>query len=298
LLQACGHNVHLELALVDDIWPAYIDQTQFQSGLLNLVINARDAMPSGGTLTIRTSNATLNRAQAEKLSEMTAGSYVLIEVIDTGEGMTDEVKAKAIEPFYTTKEIGKGSGLGLSQVYGFVRQSSGQMVIESILGKGTTIKLYFPKLPDVLATPGSPQDVVPPDLAGSLKHLTHELGLRKGAILVVEDDPLVLDVTAEGIRSLGYEVHSAGNAKEALDIFQKVPHIDVLFTDVIMPGGMNGLELAREALKLKPDLRVLMVSGHSRDILAAKEGVANLPLMRKPYEISELDLALRAIMAA
>jgi CheY-like chemotaxis protein len=268
-----------------------------QSGLLNLVVNARDAMPDGGNITIQTRNITLDQSHANALSGIEPGPYVLVAVYDNGQGMSPEVRARAIEPFYTTKAVGKGSGLGLSQVYGFVRQSKGQMEIQSDVGRGTTLRLYFPRSLSMATakTPEPPAADIPDD-KNAENHLSAERP-QLGSILVVEDDPLVLTITAGTVRSLGYEVYTAANAQQALKLLEKGMPIDVLLTDVIMPDGINGLELAQNVAKLRPQIHVLMVSGYSRELLAAKEGITGMRLMSKPYEISDLAQALADVMA-
>jgi PAS domain S-box-containing protein len=298
LRQACGYTAHLQFDLDQTLWLTDIDQAQLQSGLLNLVINARDAMPNGGEIVIQTKNIVLDTAKAAELSGITAGPCVMVTVSDTGEGMTPEVQVRAIEPFYTTKDVGKGSGLGLSQVYGFMRQSKGQMEIQSSVGCGTTVRLYLPKSSGMVAAkpPTKPDEMQRLDDPSSPDDQAHDEEPKAGSILVVEDDPLVLAITVEAVRNLGYNVYPAIDAQRARSFLDQGIHIDVLFTDVIMPDGMNGLELAREVLHRRPQTRVLMVSGYSKEILAAKEGISDIALMTKPYQLSDLAHALRDIL--
>jgi CheY-like chemotaxis protein len=206
-----------------------------------------------------------------------------VAVSDNGTGMSGEVKARAIEPFYTTKEVGKGTGLGLSQVYGFVRQSHGQLEIESRLGHGTTVRLYLPRSAK---------------LAENVE-VDFSTPKGQGTILIVEDDPDVLDVTVEAIKTFGYSVLTAENAAEALKILERETPIDVLFSDVVMPRGMNGVELAQEARKQRPNLRVVLASGYAKEMLKGQEkaipGVAFIP---KPYHIPELAELLRDMTGA
>jgi PAS domain S-box-containing protein len=282
LQRAVGATILIETDFAPDLWVAGVDQAQFQSAVLNLVVNARDAMPGGGSLIIETKNVVLGEREAAALKEIEPGSYVVVGVRDTGSGMTDEVKARAIEPFYTTKDVDKGSGLGLSQVYGFARQSNGQLEIESAPGHGTTVRMYLPRLSgegQMLATegakttPGSPM------------------------VLVVEDDPDVLDVAVESVRSLGYEVSSAPDAVEALTLLKRADaRIDVLFSDVVMPKGMGGIELAREARRLRPKLQILLASGYPREGLQGRDGITeDMVFLTKPYQLSVLAETLRLL---
>ncbi len=275
---AAGENIDIDFDLDPQLWLSNIDPTQFQSALLNLIVNARDAMEeTDGTLTIETRNVELDQDRAKSLGEITAGSYVMIAVHDTGKGMTAETKAKAIEPFFTTKGPGKGSGLGLSQVFGFVRQSNGQIEIDSTLGKGTTVRMFLPRLnEDGTARGGS------------------EATPRIGTVLITEDDPDVLTIAVETLRSLGYEVYSAANASEALTILKRNTPIDVLFTDIVLPRGINGIELAREARRLRPEIRVLLASGYTRPGLQIDEDAMHF--IPKPYRVPELARQLEEMV--
>jgi CheY-like chemotaxis protein len=199
----------------------------------------------------------------------------MVAVHDNGVGMSEETRAKAIDPFFTTKGPGKGSGLGLSQVYGFARQSGGQIELQSTIGKGTSVRLFLPRLQDEAATDES-----------------SERSQKIGTVLVTEDDPDVLCVSVETVRLLGYEVYSAANASEALTILRRQTPIDILFTDVVMPNGMDGIQLAHEARKMRPGLRVLLSSGYSR--LDAKD--ENIEFITKPYQLPELARHLSALL--
>lgn len=298
LRQAGGYGVQVHFDFGLTLWFTEIDATQFQSGLLNLIINARDAMPSGGSVTIQTRNVTLNKAQAEALKDIEPGAYVMVSVSDTGQGMATDIISHAIEPFFTTKDVGKGSGLGLSQVYGFVRQSNGQMEIKSEVGLGTTIKLYLPKSSTTVALTSVPTDFIKSAAPAAAEITLEPKQTKIGTVLVVEDDPLVLMITVEAVKSLGYDVYSAPDAHKALTWLEKGIDIDVLFTDIVMPGGMNGIELAREVIKRKPHTKVLMVSGYSKEILAAKEGTENMALISKPYELADLALEFKKLKAS
>ena len=280
LHHAAGETIEMTLVLEPGLWLSNIDQTQFQSALLNLVVNARDAThESGGTIMIETRNVRIDRERARSLGEIAPGSYVMVAVRDTGVGMTPETKARAIEPFFTTKAPGRGSGLGLSQVYGFARQSNGQIEIESAVGEGTTVRLYLPRLVDEAAQADAP--------CGGVRRL--------GSVLITEDDPDVLAVGVETLRSLGYDVYTAANALEALAILQGDTPIDVLFTDVVMPRGMNGVELAKEARRLRPGIPVLLSSGYSRPGLQPDQEAV---FIAKPYKIPELARRLETLIAS
>jgi PAS domain S-box-containing protein len=278
LRQAGKETIRLELDLDPDLWLSDLDRAQFQSALLNLVINARDAMQGGGTLTIETRNIDIDARRAAELSEIAPGAYVMVVVRDTGTGMAAEVKARAIEPFYTTKEVGKASGLGLSQAYGFARQSNGQIEIDTEIGRGTIVRLYLPRSASTAGVDAGRQSRAGP-----------------GRVLVVEDDPDVLEVAVETLRSLGYEVHSATSAPEALTLLQCNVPIDVLFTDIVMPRGMNGIELAREARRLRPHIALLLASGYAEEAL----GLSNeMTFLAKPYRLPELADRLKALVGA
>jgi PAS domain S-box-containing protein len=284
LRRAVGDTVSVETSLAPELWVAAVDEAQFQSALLNLVVNARDAMPGGGTLLIETKNVVLDESGAAAVAEIEPGQYVVVSVHDTGSGMSEDVRARAIEPFYTTKDIGKGSGLGLSQVYGFARQSNGQLEIESKPGRGTTVRIYLPRSSaeaefGTLSNGGARENPGTP------------------SVLVVEDDPDVLDVAVETVRSLGYQVSSAPNAWEALTILgHDDARIDVLFADVVMPKGMDGIELAREARRLRPKLQILLASGYTREGLRGRDGIAeDTVFLAKPYQRSVLAETLRQL---
>ena len=252
---------------------------------LNLVVNARDAMPDGRQLRIATRPETIDEARARAMSDIAPGDYVKVSVSDTGEGMTAEVVRRAFEPFFTTKEVGKGSGLGLSQVYGFVAQSGGHVAIDSAPGAGTTVTLY----------PARDRSASRPATRRIPKR---RRARRRPKILVVEDDPDVLDVAVESLRMLGYDVLTAPDGPSALAVLRRDADIEILLSDIVMPHGMNGVELAREAVRLRPDLRVLLASGYPMTALPRDNGAAALdefPFLSKPYRSSQLAEALRAL---
>jgi signal transduction histidine kinase/CheY-like chemotaxis protein len=281
-----GEDIEIESMLAHDLVPALIDPSQLSTAILNLALNARDAMPSGGKLTLETRNAVLDENYARLNSEVRPGNYVMIAVSDTGQGIPSNLLDKVFEPFFTTKDAGKGSGLGLSMVYGFVKQSGGHIKIYSEEGHGTTVKLYVPQ------AVGAPEA-----LAAEARISKSEHGDE--FILIVEDDALVREYVVTQISRFGYHTLAASNAAEALAMIDRGEHIDLLFTDVMLPGGMNGRQLATEALKRRPGLKVLYTSGYTENALVhhgrLDPGVLLLP---KPYLSSDLARMLRTALAS
>jgi signal transduction histidine kinase/ActR/RegA family two-component response regulator len=279
-------NIEVVLITGEGVWPVMIDAAQLSSAIANLATNARDAMPRGGRLTIETRNTHLDADYAALNPESTPGDYVLLEVSDTGAGMSAETLAQAFEPFFTTKEVGRGTGLGLSMVFGFVRQSKGHVKIYSELRHGTIVRLYLPR-----AEPGQAAGTSPVDLA--VAQPVHQ------CILVVEDDESVRRVVARQIAELGYSVTEAQSPKEAMAILSDSrKRIDLLFTDLVMPGGVNGHELARAALAQRPGLAVLFTSGYSGTALRSEEQLKEGEhFLSKPYRKDDLARTLRAIFA-
>lgn len=273
VLRRAGNSaIAFEVSLASAMKIVSVDAARFESALLNLVVNARDAMPNGGKLTIATANVELGERQIGRLA---AGAYVKISVADTGTGMPLEVAARAFEPFFTTKEIGKGTGLGLSQVYGFIMQSDGEVVIESEVGNGTTVSIYLPAMTETMEDTATGKDT--------------------DTVLIVEDEPDVMETVSELFRSIGYEVLTAGNGGDAIDILKRRRDIDILFSDVMMPNGMNGIELARFTRKLCPDVKIILASGYPLPALKAEHGnLDEFSFMSKPYRLSELAKKLRA----
>jgi len=279
--------IALKIALAEDSWAVDVNTADFEAALLNLAINARDAMPKGGTLFIETANKLIDETYVSCNPGSSIGEYAMISVSDTGIGMTPEVAAKAVEPFFTTKEVGKGTGLGLSMVYGFVRRSGGHLKIYSEPGRGTTVRLYLPR------AYGANDQKSPP--------VPDSASLPRGneTILVVDDEPDLVDAAAAILQSLGYCTLTAGNGQEALDILAREDAIDLLFSDVVMPRGMDGYQLAIEALKLRPDLAVLLTSGFTRRREELVNGERELAchlannLLPKPHNTAELALAVR-----
>jgi len=266
---------------------AFADAAQLESAVLNLAVNAQDAMLSGGHLTISTANASLDDHYKSLHPEVIPGEYVLIAVTDDGEGMPKEVIERAFEPFYTTKEVGKGSGLGLSMVYGFVKQSNGHVAIYSEPGLGTTVRIYLPQVASKLS-PSAEQVLV---RTGTLPRGTE-------TVLVVEDDPFVRTYSIKSVESLGYSVISAVDANDALQKLRADIPVDILFTDIVMPGGINGWELTDLARQLRPGLPVLLTSGYALETLVKHGRLrAGAVVLTKPYRKADLARRLREVVS-
>ncbi len=285
LRRAVGDRTQIATLRADGLWPVRLDTSEFEAALVNLVLNARDAMGGAGRITIMTRNVTLTEAEAEAMTEARAGDYAAVSVRDTGAGMPPEVIAHALEPFFTTKGIGKGSGLGLSQVYGFVSAAGGHVAIDSTPGLGTTVTMFLPRSLEPLT-----QETERPIPLVAARADGQE------TILLVEDEPTVRDVTVEGLEALGYQVRTAQDSTEALTVLRSASRIDVLFSDVMLPGLMNGSELAIEARRLRPDLKVLLTSGHTLDALREQGVRAELDVLSKPYRHEELARRLRMVI--
>ena len=276
-----GERVGIDFVPGEDVAPALVDASQLATAILNLALNARDAMPNGGQLRIETANVELQDNRIQAYDGPAAGQYVMISISDTGHGIAAGDLNKVFEPFYTTKEVGKGTGLGLSMVYGFVKQSKGHITIQSEKGRGTNILICLPRA-DAEATPVVKTRV--PERA----ELGHE------TILVVEDDPLVRSYVLTQIRSLGYRTLAASNGLEALAVLRGSEKIDLLFTDVIMPGAINGRELSIEASGLRPGLKVLFTSGYTENAIDHDGRLDHgVQLLKKPYRRSDLASMLR-----
>ncbi|MCJ2133062.1 PAS domain-containing protein [Methylobacterium sp. J-026] len=281
--RAVGEAVKVELDLAADLWNCRVDPTQAEVAILNVLINARDAMPDGGTVRISTENIEVALRDRE-IGALRDGRYVSIAIRDTGTGIPQAVLARVMDPFFTTKEEGKGTGLGLSTVYGFAKQSGGAAQIESAVGAGTTVRLSFP------ATDGAVN--TPPKVA--LRSVD-----RQGTetILIVDDRADVAEVARTILRDFGYVTLMAGNAREALEILDSSERVDLLFTDLIMPGGMNGVLLAREAVRRQPKLKVLLATGYAEASLERTDiGGSEFDLLNKPYRRTELVRRVRAIL--
>jgi len=278
--RSLGDDVHVEFDLPDALWPVEVDPNELELVVLNLAVNARDAMPHGGTIALRGEN--LPQLQEDNL----AGDYVRLSVIDSGIGIPPEVQARVFEPYFTTKDGAKGSGLGLAQVYGFAMQSGGAVRLASKVGRGTTIALYLPRSSKVPSAD---------------RHDVHQRVERQqlratGRVLLVEDDDEVAALTSEMLGNLGYEVTRASTAAAALGALANGRQVDIVFSDIMMPGGMNGIELAREIRRRRAELPILLASGYTE--AAAREANAEgIRILAKPYRIDELSAALLAVTA-
>jgi len=285
LRRASPKTIHFELKLGTGLPPVMVDSAQFEAALLNLVVNARDATPDDGLIRLSTQAVTLKEREVRGLQ---AGPYVAVSVQDTGAGMPPEVIARAVDPFFTTKEVGKGTGLGLSQVYGTVRQSGGDLRIESRVGKGTTITMLFP------AASGDPEleQAAQADAAVDAGEMWEATG---GKVLIVDDKPEVLEVTSELFRTLGFEALSARSGMDALEILKGTPHVRLMLSDLLMPG-LTGIQLGRKARELIPGLKVVLTSGYANPAGAKETGrLDGFHFLHKPYRIDELLKLLRSL---
>jgi PAS domain S-box-containing protein len=280
LRASLGEHIEIEAMVGEGVWPALVDRSQLTTALLNLAVNARDAMANGGKLTLETSNGYLDESCANVLGEVRPGPYVMIAVSDNGSGIPASIRDKVFEPFFTTKGPGKGTGLGLSMVYGFVKQSGGHVKIYSEEGHGTTVRIYLPRA------------IAP--VAETIEAPTTELTGGRETILVVEDDALVRNYVTAQLQNLGYSTLEAANAAEALAIADSGTEFDLLFTDIIMPGSMNGRQLADEVARRRSSLKVLFTSGYTENALLEHGRLpAAVLLLAKPYRKSELARMLR-----
>ena len=287
LERTMGEQYRVETVLAGGLWRTFVDPSQLENAILNLAVNARDAMPEGGNMTIETANAHLDDEYARAHVDVAPGQYVMLSVSDSGDGMTQDIIAKAFEPFFTTKPVGKGTGLGLSQIFGFMKQTGGHAAIYSETGQGTTVKLYLPRDHGEAIDPRSRQAVgensVPRAKPGE-------------TVLVVEDEQRVRHFSVDALRELGYVVISAANGREALKALANQPTLDVLFTDIVMPE-MNGRKLADAALEMRPDLKVLFTTGYTRNAVVHNgmldAGVAFLP---KPFSVTQLGVKVREVL--
>jgi PAS domain S-box-containing protein len=286
LRRTLSEDIEIHVALETELWSAFADPAQLENAILNLALNARDAMPEGGCLTLSTANVPLEEGYQEIHPEVPPGNYVMVAVSDDGTGMPAEVRERAFEPFYTTKEIGKGSGLGLSMVYGFAKQSNGHLTIYSEPGLGTTVRIYLP--------------------AGAVTHLrapeaepaaTKAEDQSRETVLVVEDDPFVRNFAVSTLEGLGYRVLSAVDAQGALARINQGERIDILFTDVVMPGNVNGLQLAEQAKQILPGVKILLTSGYALETLAARGRLPQgVTILHKPYRKADLAKRLSEIL--
>ena len=284
LLRTLGESVDLSFSSPPDLAPALIDPFQLENALINLAINARDAMPSGGKLIIETTGITLDEDYAAQNEEVTPGDYIEVSVSDTGIGMSPEVIESAFEPFFTTKEFGEGSGLGLSMVYGFIKQSNGHISIESQIGKGTTVNLFLPKSEDIALRSGV--DGPEPKFAPGTER-----------ILVVEDDENVREVPVTTLLNHGYDVVEAENGETAIEHLMGGVPFALLFTDIILPGGMNGMEIATKAREMQPGIKILYTTGYKDDVIVPDDQLdQDVMLLTKPYRRAQLLEKVRMVL--
>ena len=285
LRRTLGETVALETVLAGGLWSAHVDRNQLESALVNLAVNARDAMPDGGRLTIETANAHLDEAYVREHMGLDAGQYVMIAVSDTGTGMPPDVLKRVFDPFFTTKPVGKGTGLGLSMVYGFVKQSGGHVAVYSEPGQGTTLKIYLPRYAGALS------DTSPVQTSASVAPAA-----GAEVILVVEDEERVRRMSVAALEDLGYVVHEASTGEEALRFVETLPRLDLLFTDVVMPG-MTGRKLAQKVHETKPDMRVLYTTGYTRNAVV-HNGVldADVEFIAKPFTVAALGMRVRDVL--
>jgi signal transduction histidine kinase/CheY-like chemotaxis protein len=285
LRRTLGDRIEIREILAQGLWPTMIDRGQLESALLNLVVNARDAMAEGGVLTVATANTTLDDVRTMRTGEVPAGEYVTLTVTDTGIGMAPEILERIFEPFFTTKAFGQGSGLGLSMVYGFVRQTGGHIDVGSEVGLGTTVRLYLPRAygdedrePRVQRRPAAAP-------AGN------------EVILVVEDDERVRKTTVNVLKRRGYDVVAAGDGREALGALEALARLDLLFTDVVLPNGMNGTQLAQQVMLRRPATRILFTSGYATEAVIGEDlSRQGIDLIPKPYDAVDLAHKVREIL--
>jgi PAS domain S-box-containing protein len=286
LHRTLGDNVAVVTRTADDLWPVRADPSQIGDAILNLAINARDAMPKGGRLILETQNVVLDEHYAAQNPDAPPGDYVALVITDTGTGMAPDVIERAFDPFYTTKEPGRGTGLGLSMVHGFVKQSLGHVRIYSEVGHGTSVKIYLPRVRD------NGESAEPAlDLSAEVTPAGRE------TVLVVEDADPVRDMVVRMLDSLGYRVLQAADGPSALAVLRSEPDIDLLFTDLVMPNGMSGQDLLVEARTLCPSLKAVFTSGYSLEFISdGDDAFADVPLLRKPYRKKDIAALVRTVL--
>jgi PAS domain S-box-containing protein len=285
LTRTVSAQCSLEVSLADDLWLAHADPSQLQTAILNIVLNAQDAMPAGGRIVIESCNFTVDDRYVEQVVEAAPGSYVRLSISDTGEGMTAETRKRALEPFFTTKPVGKGTGLGLSAVYGFVKQSGGHMTIYSEVGQGTTISLYFPASAATTTHPEPHDDVAPLTSIGTGQ-----------IVLVVEDDPGVMRLSETRITGLGFTCITVPSADAAWEIVTKRDDISLIFADLVMPGAMSGYDLAKRLSAERPGIKILLTSGFSEGLVRDGRLGTEYRILSKPYRQSDLARAIQAVL--
>lgn len=285
LRRTLGEQIRIETVLAGGLWPSFADLSQLENAILNLAVNARDAMPGGGNLTIETANTELDERYSRMHSEVEAGQYVMVSMTDTGTGMSPEVIERAFDPFYTTKGPGKGTGLGLSQVYGYIKQSGGHIKIYSEIDRGTTVKIYLPRRVAMTDARSG---------AAGAQPIPH--GSVNDTILVVEDDEQVRTMTAESLHELGYTVLQAASGIEALLLLEENPAVDLIFTDIVMPQ-MSGRQLADVVQEKWPTIRILYTTGYTRNAIV-HNGVLDhgVSLLAKPFSLEQLAHKIRELL--
>jgi two-component system, cell cycle sensor histidine kinase and response regulator CckA len=306
LQRLIGENITLDVPQVRDLWPAKADVGQFEQVIINLAVNARDAMPLGGRLTLRTSNIRADQSMSFQAKGMPIGEYVLVEVEDTGTGIAPEIKDKIFDPFYTTKDIGKGTGLGLSTVYGIVKQTGGFIYFVSEVGKGTTFRIFLPRyIPaaDDLEAPQLPETTAPAiagaiSAADEMRTVASDL-TGHGTILLVEDEEGLRTLNARGLQSRGYSVLEAGNGVEALEELERQGgEVDLVVSDVVMPE-MDGPTLMKELRKRNPNIKIIFVSGYAEDAFDKSFlGHEQFNFLPKPFTLKQLVTAVKESMAS
>jgi signal transduction histidine kinase/ActR/RegA family two-component response regulator len=292
LTRTVGETIAVETILGSGLWPTFVDVSQLENAIVNLVVNARDAMPSGGRITIETANASLDEAYCRQFGDVAPGQYALLSVSDTGTGISPEHLSKVFEPFFTTKSASMRTGLGLAMIYGFVKQSKGHIRIYSEVGHGTTAKIYLPRMIGAARAKSVP--------AAARGESAQSPTARPGeVVLMVEDDEDVLDSTVTLLRELGYSVLAARNGAAALAQLRGSERVDILFTDVVLPQGMNGRALAIEAAALRPTLPVLFTTGYARNAIIHDGRLdPDVQFLAKPYTQQDLAQKLRAVLDA
>jgi CheY-like chemotaxis protein len=284
LVSTLGETIRIEIDTADDLWPCSADRAQLENALLNLAINARDAMPEGGSLVINAVNVTLGAEHSAAEPDAEAGDYVLMEVRDAGVGMSDEVRAKVFEPFFTTKEVGAGSGLGLSMIYGFAKQSGGDVTIRSELGAGTTVGLYLPRADTSTDSATAP----------AARDFRAGQGER---ILIVEDEPAVRKLVVTLLEDLGYEVFQAEDGAAALAALDDLDSVRLVLSDVVLPGGLSGHALLSEAKRAHPEVKTLLMSGYATDSRRREDKAEGaVEILHKPFRRADLARKIRSAL--
>jgi signal transduction histidine kinase len=290
LRRTMGETIIFETVLAGGLWPTFVDTNQLENVILNLAVNARDAMPNGGHLTIETANSCLDEAYARQFGDVEPGQYALLSVTDTGTGIPPDLMKRVFEPFFTTKGHGRGSGLGLAMVHGFVKQSGGHIRIYSEANEGTTVKIYLPRLSQAAEVATNPEEVPQRPTPVELAHPSE-------TILLVEDDEGVRQYAKSALEELGYTVLVAQDGAGALRITNDGTHIDLLFTDIVLPGGMNGRQLSQEVLKTRPALAVLFTTGYTPNAIIHHGRLdPDVQLLSKPYSRDDLSRKIRRVL--